>query len=460
MKKITVVLIFIILTFSFTKITGSSLKDEPEYIPASVQRTGNAAKGYIYLTTGNYIKSGLPYTLFAMATGKDSNNFLQRSGINKNIPYDFTAVKASNGEQIVAPNCLQCHAQMFEGKLVTGLGNSFSDFTVNRSTTAILAEKFLKNMGAANVKKYDAAKSFITSLKAVSPALIASTKGVNLADALAAMLVAHRQPLTLQWSDESLIKTPQEIIPTDVPAWWLLKKKHAMFYNGFGRGDFGRFLMASNLLTVSDTMEAAEVDSHFNDVLAYINSIEAPKFPKQINEGLAAQGKIIFANTCASCHGNYEGVKKYPNLLIPQKIIQTDPALFSANYSSPQFVDWFNKSWFTTGDHPAKLVPYKGYIAPPLDGVWITAPYLHNGAVPTLAALLNSKIRPKYWQRNFSRQDYNYESPGWNYDEKTSPGGTDVYNTTLKGYSNSGHYFADKLSERERTAVIEYLKKL
>jgi hypothetical protein len=42
-----------------------------------------------------------------------------------------------------------------------------------------------------------------------------------------------------------------------------------MFYNGFGRGDFGKFLMASNLLTVNDTSESREVDSHFNDVLAF-----------------------------------------------------------------------------------------------------------------------------------------------------------------------------------------------
>ena len=60
-----------------------------------------------------------------------------------------------------------------------------------------------------------------------------------------------------------------------------------MFYNGFGRGDFGRFLMASNLLTVNDTSESAEVDTHFNDVLAYLNSIQPPKYPYPINKQLA-----------------------------------------------------------------------------------------------------------------------------------------------------------------------------
>lgn len=459
MKKILVLLFIGIACAAFSKYTDIQ-PDEPEYIPASRQRTGDAAKGYEYLTTGDYLKSGIPYSFFALGAAKDTNNFLQRSGLNKNLPHDFTAVKAPNGEMVVAPNCLQCHAQLFDGKLVVGLGNSFSDFTVNRQGTALMAEKFLKNLTGINAKKYDAAKSFLTALKAISPSLVTSTKGVNLADGLAALLVSHRDPLTLQWSDSNLLDLPNEIIPTDVPAWWLLKKKNGMFYNGFGRGDFGRFLMASNLLTVSDTSEAAEVDAHFNDVLAYINSIQAPKYPQPVNEQLVKEGSGIFAINCSGCHGTYGAGGKYPNLLVPESIIQTDSALFTSNYSNPQFVAWFNKSWFTSGDHPARLVPYRGYIAPPLDGVWITAPYLHNGSVPDLEAVLNGKQRPRYWQRSFSAPAYNYSTPGWNYQALTSAGGSEVYNTTLKGYGNGGHYFGDHLSDKERKAVIEYLKTL
>src|SRR5205814_8335735 len=186
----------------------------------------DVAKGYEYLTTGDYLKSGIPYSFFFMGAPKDTNNFLNRNGLNKNLSHDFTAVQAPNGEMVVAPNCLQCHAQVFDGKLIVGLGNSFSDFTMNRGGTAMLAEHFLKNLKGDNVKKYDAAKNFLTAIKAISPKLITSTKGVNLADGLAALLVSHRDPQTLQWSDKNLLSLPDEIIPTDVPAWWLLKKKH------------------------------------------------------------------------------------------------------------------------------------------------------------------------------------------------------------------------------------------
>ncbi|MEO6232055.1 MAG: hypothetical protein ABJB11_16085 [Ferruginibacter sp.] len=461
MKKLVILFFIVTICFAFVQITEKFHdEDEPVFIPPSIQRTGDAATGYAYLTTGNYLKSGIPYQLFLLATPKDTNNYLQRTGNNAKLPHNFTAVNTPNGELIVAPNCLQCHAQVFDGKLIVGLGNSLSDYSINMEGTAVFAEKFLQQLKGEQAKKYDAAKNFITSVKTIAPNLISPVKGVNLADGLAYLLVSHRDPQTLKWSDQPLLSLPDDIIPTDVPAWWLLKKKNAMFYNGFGRGDFGRFLMASNLLTVADTTEAKEVDSHFNDVLAYINSIQPPKYPKPINKEKATAGKEVFETYCASCHGNYGDDADYPNLLIPASIIKTDSMLYTANYSNPQFINWFNTSWFTSGDHPAKLVPFKGYVAPPLDGVWVTAPYMHNGSIPNLEAMLNSKIRPTYWQRSFTNPSYNYDIPGWNYEEKDAGGNPEIYNTTLKGYGNYGHYFGDKLTDTERKAVIEYLKTL
>src|SRR6185295_20196071 len=129
----------------------------------------------------------------------------------------------------------------------------------------------------------------------------------------------------------------------------------------------------------------------------------------------------LFIENCEECHGSYGSDEMYPNLLIPGPEIQTDSLLYSANYSDPQFANWFNKSWFTTGDHPARLVPFEGYIAPPLDGIWITAPYFHNGSVPDLEGVLNSKARPKYWTRDFNNPVYDYENIGWKYKEENAP---------------------------------------
>jgi mono/diheme cytochrome c family protein len=446
------------LAFTATNLIGSV--NDPVYIPPSKQRSGDAAAGYKYLTTGDYLRSGIPLSYYKMAFGKNSLNYLNREGENKNIAYDFTVVKAANGELVVAPNCMQCHAQVFDGKLIMGLGNSTLDFTHGDKLdpkTAIAAENLLKNL---DPKKYVAAEPFLRVVKGIGGKMYTQVRGVNIADRLASLLVSHRDPNTFRWRDQPFLPIPEEVIPTDVPAWWMLKKKNGMFYNGFGRGDFGRFLMASNLLTVNDTSESREVDAHFNDVLAYINTINPPAYPNAVNKTLVKKGAILFAEHCSKCHGSYGAGGKYPNLLIPESEIKTDSMLYKSNYQSYQFVDWFNKSWFAQGDHPARLEPFSGYIAPPLDGIWITAPYLHNGSVPDLETLLNSKERPSYWSRDFDNPEYDFVKVGWKYETHNGPSGLIVYNTSLPGYGNKGHTYGDYLSNRERKALIEYLKTL
>ena len=406
------------------------------------------------------MRSGIPYNAFLFGAGLAPQDYLNRQGLNKNISYQYTAIKASNGEMVVAPNCLQCHAQVFNDKLIVGLGNSLADFTPNerlRVSNFELLEKILK---ANAPKQYEAAESFLTVSKTITPHLYAASKGVNVADHLTAALAAHRDPVSFRWIDQEQIAIPVNVVPTDTPPWWLLKKKHAMFYNGFGRGDFGRFLMASNLFTVHDTSESKQVDEHMPDLLAYIYSIQPPKYPGTINQSLVSEGKILFEKNCSSCHGHYGEKESYPNLLIPESLILTDSTLNQTNYSSPDFLSWFNKSWFTSGNHPARLEPYNGYMAPPLDGVWITAPYLHNGSIPNLECLLDSKKRPRYWSRDFDHPQYDFENIGWKYKEEQSVGNVSTYNTELRGYGNYGHYFGDALTEQERKAVIEYLKTL
>ena len=185
-------------------------------------------------------------------------------------------------------------------------GNLMIDFTDRKklnSRGAMMAEKMLAARG--DQRKIEAAEPFIRSMKVIGDELYTEVRGVNSADRLADLLVAHRDPSTLRWSDKPVIDVSGRVVPTDTPPWWLLKKKHAMFYNGFGRGDFGRFLMASNLLTVSDSSEAREVDGHFNDVLAYIYSLTPPKYPHPINAALARKGGVLFVQNCAKCHGHY-----------------------------------------------------------------------------------------------------------------------------------------------------------
>ena len=302
---------------------------------------------------------------------------------------------------------------------------------------------------------------FSTVSKTVAPDIMTECKGVNSADRLFAILAAHRDPQSLEWSDTTISEIPNlGVIPTDVPAWWLLKKKNAMFYTALGQGDFSRIMMASALLTLSDSSDARYADDHFADVYAYLNTIEAPAYPQTIDQAQADKGKTIFENNCSACHGKYGSEESYPNLLVQANVVGTDSLLAYSYSAFSAYLEWFNNGWFGQEPHSAALVNTGGYVAPPLDGIWATAPYLHNGSVPTLEDLLNSTERPVYWQRSFTDTDYDFTKMGWNYSVETSASSTSVYNTTLSGYGNGGHTFGDKLSTDERTALIEYLKTL
>jgi hypothetical protein len=132
------------------------------------------------------------------------------------------------------------------------------------------------------------------------------------------------------------------------------------------------------------------------------------------------------------------------------------------------FTEWFGSSFF---GESARLEPQKGYVAPPLDGIWATAPYLHNGSVPTLAALLDSNTRPTYWTRDWDDSklsSYDQVAVGWKArpfahgkdDEPSEESKKNIYDTTKPGYTNKGHLFGDVLADDERSAVLEYLKTL
>lgn len=460
MRKIKVMaglLMMVWMALSFTDDKKVALFDKAVAIPVQPQHPGDPQQGFEYLVSGDYLKSGLPMRLFNM-TKPRIPDYLRRNGNNLGVPFQFNIINAPNGARVAAPNCLFCHAQVFDDSLILGLGNSLSDFSVPQNTTMQMSALAYKVL--ANKQEQEAGANLLQFTTAASPYMVTASKGVNIADRLTAVLAAHRDPKSFKWLGKPSLPISKEVIPSDVPAWWLLKKKNGMFYTGFGRGDFPRFLMAANLLTVNDTSEAAAVLPHFDDVLAYIYSLQPPKYPKPINEELAARGENIFNANCSKCHGTYGKNEQYPNLLIPSHLIKTDSALAVSNFSDPEYIKWFSQSWFRMGNRKADLVPFKGYIAPPLDGVWVTAPYLHNASVPDMETLLNSKLRPTYWERSFKKPVYNYEKLGWQWEARSNAKSRAVYNTTLKGYGNSGHTFGDQLTSEERKAVIEYLKTL
>lgn len=434
-------------------------------VSAESQRPGDPVAGYQALVNYPYVSCGVPYSAYQKNAEPVplSHRLPGREGRNQELPYRNNAYVTERGVELVTSNCFSCHAAFFNGQLVLGLGNESMDFTYDPVFD-------IESLGAYVTGEAEAAewRKWADRMAVVSRYMITDTVGVNPAVNVTLALMAHRDPETLAWSDQPLMEPPPTApLPVSVPPWWRMKKKHAMFYNTEGRGDHARIMILAATLCTDSLQEAKAIDAYAPDINAYIASLEPPEYPFAIDDALAQAGKRVFDRHCARCHGTYGEAWTYPNRVVAYQEVGTDPELarLSAEGDADRFIRWFNDSFF---GELARAAPAPGYIAPPLDGVWATAPYLHNGSVPSIAVLLESGQRPKYWLRSFDASDYNTRTLGWNYSELAygKSGASDpqqrkrLYDTSRPGYSNQGHTYGDVLSEDERKAVIEYLKTL
>jgi mono/diheme cytochrome c family protein len=293
------------------------------------------------------------------------------------------------------------------------------------------------------------------------------------------MLARHRDPATLAWlptPDPLAGPPPDRLVFTDVPALWITHRRPHLFHTGFAHGDLARVMMTAALLCLEDRDEARRIDAFFPDVQAYINSLRPPSFEalagRPIDSELAARGAVHFTHLCSRCHGGKDGQGPPPRTFVPLREVGTDPdyaEVTMADSPLPEgqmisyFFEFFNRSWFGLEGYVGKLVrpSLPGYVPPPLDGVWATAPYFHNGSVPTLAGVLDPSQRPRIFKRSFNPDEYDFERAGYPYEERPEKG-TDatVYDTTQLGKGNQGHAFAAGLSAPERAELLEYLKTL
>jgi mono/diheme cytochrome c family protein len=194
--------------------------------------------------------------------------------------------------------------------------------------------------------------------------------------------------------------------------------------------------------------------SSLRRVMDFIGTAKPPAYPFPIDAALSAEGASLFRTECASCHGP-GGART--GTVIPIGEIGTDrhrldmwtPASAAAYNAYGDGHSW-KFSHFRTGG---------GYVAVALEGLWLRAPYLHNGSVPTLADLLAPEAdRPRLFWRGYDVYDpvrVGFVSDG----DQARRIGT-RFDTSLPGDSSAGHPYGTKLSPQQKLALIEYLKTL
>jgi hypothetical protein len=255
--------------------------------------------------------------------------------------------------------------------------------------------------------------------------------------------------------------------------------------------------------------------------------LASPKWPDiilpAINTNLASQGAILYQKHCKGCHlpatsdpdfwtapqwlpANAAG-ERYLNLnMVDIERVGTDPAqaddmknrtvaiptnlaitndsgqvVSSVDFGSAlhQLVTAVVNRWYDTqvpptppalrdkmnGFRPDGVRAPHQYKARPLNGIWATPPYLHNGSVPNLYALLSPvPERPK----TFYLGNREYDPVNVGYRTEEFPSGFKL-DTSIRGNSNFGHEYNNGsgkgiigplLTPDERRALIEYLKTL
>ncbi|MBU7586028.1 MAG: cytochrome c [Nostoc sp. TH1S01] len=186
----------------------------------------------------------------------------------------------------------------------------------------------------------------------------------------------------------------------------------------------------------------------------YITQLSPPQYPFPVDEKLAAQGSQIFANTCASCHA-FGGERT--GTVIAVEEVGTDR--HRLDMWTQQAAETYNH--FGDG-YPwdfSQLRKTDGYVAVSLDGLWIRAPYLHNGSVPSLQDLLEKpENRPKTFYRGYDV--YDSQKVGFISEGKEAERVGFKYDTTVAANSNQGHLYGTDLPSDDKKALIEYLKTL
>lgn len=205
-------------------------------------------------------------------------------------------------------------------------------------------------------------------------------------------------------------------------------------------------------MAIGATPKSVILDS-FKRVTEFIYKLQPAAYPFSVDGAAAVRGQIVYANNCASCHA-FGGQKT--GTVTDISVIGTDRHRldsFSADLvgrfhsiNEPPFVfDAYSKT--------------NGYANVPLDGIWARAPYLHNGSVPNLRALLMPvKDRPTTFYAGYDV--YDTANMGFVTSGPEAQKAGSLMDVNVAGNSNAGHTYGVELSEADKKDLLEYLKKL
>jgi hypothetical protein len=250
----------------------------------------------------------------------------------------------------------------------------------------------------------------------------------------------------------------EEIVGTvDLPSIWLQRQREGMHLHWDGDNTSVEERNKSAALGAGVTPTTIDLP-RIKRIEDWLLDFTPPRYPYAIDATAAAKGKALYAQHCSDCHGqngrHFDG--KYVGLVEPIQKIDTD----RHRLDSYTYALLSNQSTLYAG-YPWRFTKFRktdGYANMPLDGIWLRAPYLHNGSVPTLRDLLESpENRPQEFYRG--NDVFDQKKVGFVCDlPETSGRRYFKFDTKLPGNSPAGHVYGIALSADEKDALVEYLK--
>ena len=193
----------------------------------------------------------------------------------------------------------------------------------------------------------------------------------------------------------------------------------------------------------------------------WLLDVMPPKYPYPIDAELAEHGATVYGEYCAACHGvsgeDFGG--ELVGHVTPIDAIGTDRHRLDS--FTPELAQNLGAVY---AGYPWRFTGFRktfGYANLPLDGLWLRAPYLHNGSVPTVRDLLEPAAnRPAVFCRGYDVFDE--DKLGFVADVCEERGRRYFrYDTTLPGNGNAGHEgeaYGTELPPEDKAALVEFLK--
>lgn len=239
----------------------------------------------------------------------------------------------------------------------------------------------------------------------------------------------------------------------DLPSLWNQRARQGLWLHWDGNNDTVEERNKSAAIGAGATPKSLDLPSMAR-IAEWTLRFPPPRFPEaRIDPVRMLEGADVYARYCASCH-SFGGERV--GTVTPIAEVGTDRERLDS------FTLTLAAAMNTIGEgRPWRFSRFRkteGYANMPLDGLWLRAPYLHNGSVPDLRALLFPAERPRVFYRAYDV--YDWERLGFVSQSAEAAREGVRFDTSLRGNGNGGHLYGTDLPVADKVALLEYLKTL